>query len=120
MWGLDFLREMFVGEPLCEMSNLILRYTGIPGNVYVCTKEEMKNPQAHALGRVKLLHGGDEVSVSIKADRDGRRKVKGRNSKMISNLTDFVRENELVLWEFWNTPKDEADVGDLISKIKKL
>ena len=109
---------------LMEMSNVIQKYTGLPGNIYVSSKDELSNIQSHSLGRVKYIKAGVVVSCSIKTGRNGRiKKFDNSNSeakKMIKNLEIFIILNEDVLWEFWNTSKEDADIAELISKLIKV
>jgi hypothetical protein len=104
---------------LLEMANAIQKYTGLPGVVYFCTKEEMRNPQSHALGRIKWINSGEEVSVSILPGKDGLRKSAGDNKRMIMQLARFAAANQDLFWTYWNTPKDEADSAALFSQIKR-
>lgn len=104
---------------LMEMANAIQKYTGLPGVVYFCTKDELSNKQAHALGRVKWIHAGKEVFLTIKKNSDGKRIASG-DSRMISKLEKFVSKNEEVLWEYWNTPKEDADSAEVMKKFNKV
>jgi len=104
---------------LLEMANAIQKYTGLPGVIYFCTKEEVSNPQAKALGRVKWLNAGEETFISIKADKDGRRKC-GGDKRSVATLERFVIANEDLLWTYWNTPKDQADSASTMRAFAKL
>lgn len=106
-------------ESLLEMANAIQKYTGLPGVIYFCTKDEMKNPQAHALGRVKWLHAGKKAFVSIKRGKDGNR-ISGGDHRMIADLERFVDKNETLFWKYWNTPKDEADSAEAIKHLSTI
>lgn len=100
---------------LTEMANAIKKYTGLPGVVYFCTKEEMSNQQSHALGRVKWLHAGKSATASIKVKKDGKRKT-GGDPRMVSQLERFIAQNEDLLWDYWNTPKDKADSAETMKQ----
>ena len=105
---------------LDEMANAIQKYTGISGVVYFCTKKELKNPQAHAFGKVKLLKDNESVSISIKRNTEGERIIKGTNKKMIKDLLNFIELNENLLWEYWNTNPEEADSAETMRKFIKV
>ena len=101
------------------MANAIQKYTGLPGTVYFCTKEELKNPQAHSLGRVKWMYAGHETYLTIKPDKDGKRIGDG-DPRMIAELERFVKKNEDLLWQYWNTPSHEADSAETIKNFQKV
>lgn len=105
---------------LDEMANANQKYTGMAGILYFSTKYELKNQQAHSLGRVKLLRGGQAVSVSIKKSSDGNRKIIGTDKKMIKDLINFVELNEDLLWEYWNTKLEETDSIGTALQFKKI
>ena len=105
---------------LHEMANAIQKYTGISGVVYFSTLEEMTNKQSHSLGRIKLIKDDEEVSVSILKDKNDKYKTSGKNKRMIDTLIKFVEINKDLLWEYWNTPKDEADSAKTMRKFKKV
>jgi hypothetical protein len=108
------------GIPLIEdMANAIQKYTGLPGVIYFCTKQEMTNPQAHALGRVKWIHAGKEAFISIKKGKDGKR-IAGGERKMIPDLECFISKNEEILWNYWNTPMDQADSAEVLISLTKI
>ena len=108
------------GIPLLEIANAIQTYTGLAGVVYFCTKDEMKNPQSHSLGRVKLRRSGESVSCSIKTKPDGSRIIRGTNQQMIKDIVRFVEANQDLLWTYWLTPKDEADSAETMRNFKKV
>jgi len=116
MSKLNKLLEMQIDE----MANAIQKYTGVNGVIYFCTKEELSNAQAHSLGRVKLIRDDSAVSVSIKKDKQGNRIIKGTDKRMIRDLIKFIELNEDLLWEYWNTPANEADSVDVIKKFIKI
>lgn len=103
------------GVPLLEMANAIQKYTGLPGIVYFSTRDEVTNKQAHALGRVKWVHNGESVFVSIKAGKNGKRKS-GGDPRMVSRLEKFVAANEELLWDYWITPAEKADSASVMGQ----
>lgn len=107
-------------EPLMEMANAPQKYTGMSGVVYFSTKEEIENKQGHSLGRVKLRKDGEEVSCSIKTKKDGTRILKGNNERLLKLLVQFVKLNEDLLWDYWNTPAGIADSSETMKKFKKI
>lgn len=106
------------GIPLMEMANAIQKYTGLPGVIYFSTKDEVK--QTKSLGRVKWRNGDEEVFVSIKPDKDGKRKCGGDNRRMIAQLEKFIIANEDILWSYWNTPADQADSAAVMKRFVKV
>ena len=107
-------------KTLLEIANAPRKYTGISGVIYFCTKEEMRNTQAHTLGWVKLLKDGEEVFCSIKKNDAGERITKGRNDRLLKVIIKFVEENEEILWTYWNTPAMEADSAEVMRNFKKI
>jgi hypothetical protein len=107
-------------EELTEMANAPQKYTGISGVVYFCTKEEMSNTQSHALGRVKLIKDGEDVSCSIKKNDAGEYVTRGKNERLLKSLIKFVEQNEDILWTYWNTPAMEADSAEAMRSFQKI
>jgi hypothetical protein len=106
---------------IIEMSNAIQKYTGLPGNLYFSTRDEVTNKQAHSFGRVKHIHAGSEATCSIKVNpKTGERVKEGKDERQVKRLEEFVELNEDVLWEHWNTPMADADSVETTMKFKKL
>lgn len=105
---------------LMEMANAIQKYTGLPGVIYFSTKEEVKNKQSHSLGRIKWRHAGKSAFISILKDPKDHKRKAGGEPNLIPKLEEFVEKNETVLWEYWNTPADEADSAETLKKFIKI
>lgn len=106
-------------ESLVEMANIPSKYTGISGVIYISTKDELTNQQAHSLGRVKLWKAGKSAFCTIKKSKDGRRLASG-DDDLIKDLERFVDKNENLLWEYWNTSREEADPPELMKRLVKV
>jgi hypothetical protein len=119
--GMAELDCILVGpkEYLVEMANASQEFTGINGTFYFSTKEESTNKQAHALGRVKLMRDDENVSCSIKAKKNGKRIISGKNERLEKELEKFVIANEDLLWEYWITPARLANPSELKKKFVK-
>ena len=119
--------EEFLQVPIEEMANIIPKYSGITGyTIHIMTKEEMSNPQGHALGRLKLQQG-KSINIgtcSIQLNKKGQFETSGFRSKgdqrLLIKLKKFIHRNRKVLWAYWLTPMIDADFGDLTRNLKPI
>lgn len=116
--GIIFEIQEKMDVPLDEMANLHGDITGVKDIMYLSTMDSLKNAQAHALGRVKLIRGSKKAFVTIKKNKAGNRIAAG-DDRMVNELLKFVEKNEEVLWDYWNTPLKDANILKLINALKK-
>lgn len=107
---------------LNEAASAISKYTGMIGLLRYDTKDSMSCSFSYPLGRVKLSYGPKEVFSSIKMKPDGTRAMIGTDKVLTTQLQQFlsIENNEKLLWDFWNTPMEEADSGDTNLRFIKI
>jgi len=103
---------------LWEMANLTKRLTGLPMNIYVSSKDSVKDRHGP---RIKAMseHGNKFIrellsSVSISSTpMDYHNKLNNKDLKLVQ---EWILLNKKALLSFWN---NKLDIGELINILEK-
>ena len=122
---MNLSEQLFELHDVSEMATANQSRTGLNGKFYFSHKTELKNLQAHSLGRVKLLKDDISYYATIKKDKSGNRKYSvsdtAHDKKLLKKFLKFVDINSNLLWSYWNAKSPEkldAD-DDIKSNFKK-
>lgn len=102
---------------LLEMANLTKRMTGLPMNIYVSTKDSVRDRHGPRL-KAMSTHGNafdksSLTSVSIsKQPIDFHGKLTQRD---FSEIVEFIQRNEKALLSLWNK---KIDIGEFVNVIR--